>query len=62
MLTIFGLPTVFMVNLVHHMQSTVISSGVEWHLADNISYPQITVCYPKFFTKRAMAGRRKAFR
>jgi hypothetical protein len=55
-MAILGLPTLFIVKLVTFMNSNIVNNGVQWLEADNITYPKVTVCHPRFFTKNAMKG------
>lgn len=41
--------------------SRSLSKAVEWKRDSNLTYPNITVCFAKFFDKKRMEGRRDIF-
>lgn len=42
--------------VVYIVQCTTISILVEWEKAKTVEYPNITVCHPKYFSKKKLTG------
>jgi len=36
--------------------STAVSTSIEWNKADQLPYPNLTVCFAKFFDNRLLKG------
>ncbi len=53
---LLALPVVLVIKMVEFSSSSKQQIAVEWDRADVMPYPNITVCHPKYFDTRLMAG------
>lgn len=52
-----SLPVVLVIESIKFSQDDRMETAVEWQKAKTIAYPNITVCYSKFFDKRRLASK-----
>jgi hypothetical protein len=53
---LFAMPVVIVQQLVEFMSSNKQQVNVEFKRHDSLSYPNITMCHPKYFDSRLMEG------
>ncbi len=56
MVILVGLPLVVVTESLKYQRDDTILDAVEWKVATNITYPNITVCDAKFFERTLLEG------
>lgn len=55
-MVIIGLPVVMLVKLITMLRDPQVRNNIEFVNADNMTYPNLTVCHTRYFDKEAMKG------
>jgi hypothetical protein len=56
MVTTFGLPIFLLIEGIHFMKDDTLRTSSELKHQVSATYPNITVCYPRYFDKFKMQG------